>query len=159
MIRAMKKSVSRFFDLRGIRIHVREWGSPGVLKLFMLHGWSDVAATFQFVVDALGQDWHVIAPDWRGHGATGRGFDAYWFAEYLGDLDALLRAYSPDESVRIVGHSMGGNVAQMYAGIRPERVRALVALEALGRSDRLAESAPERYREWLDQISTPRAPR
>lgn len=159
MIRAMKKSVSRFFDLRGIRIHVREWGAPGKPMLFMLHGWSDVAATFQFVVDALERDWHVIAPDWRGHGASGRGLDAYWFAEYLGDLDALLRTYSPDAPVRIVAHSMGGNVAQMYAGIRPERVQGLVVLEALGRPDWAAENAPERYRAWLDQIAVPRAPR
>lgn len=157
MIRAMqsemKPFVSRYHDTRDLRIHVREWGRPGAPMLFMLHGWSDISASFQFVVDALRREWHVIAPDWRGHGRSGRGRDAYWFADYLGDLDALLQSYSPVEPVRIVGHSMGGNVAQLYAGIRPERVAGLVALEALGRPDQPVEQSPERFATWLDQLA------
>ncbi|WP_347251177.1 alpha/beta fold hydrolase, partial [Zoogloea sp.] len=56
----------------------------------MLHGWMDVSASFQFIVDALASDWHVIAPDWRGFGRTEWRGDAYWFPDYLGDLDAIL---------------------------------------------------------------------
>lgn len=163
MIRAMnsvmKPFVRREHVVRGIRIHVREWGRPGAPMLLMLHGWSDISATFQFVVDALKNDWHVVAPDWRGHGRSGRGHDAYWFMDYVGDLDALLNLYSPNGPVRIVGHSMGGNVAQLYAGVRPERVAELVVLEALGRPDRLASDAPERFAQWLDQLAARRAPR
>jgi pimeloyl-ACP methyl ester carboxylesterase len=155
----MKPSSSLFHTVRGIPIHVREWGEPDAPLLFMLHGWSDVSATFQFVVDAFERDWRVIAPDWRGHGGSGRGQDAYWFPDYLADLDALLRIYSPAAPVRIVGHSMGGNVAQLYAGLRPERVRALVTLESLARADRPVEEAPERLRTWLDQVAMPKRPR
>ncbi len=155
----MKPFESRFHDVRGIRLHVREWGRPGAPMLVMLHGWSDVGATFQFVIDAFEHDWHVVAPDWRGHGLSGRGDDAYWFANYMGDLDALLRIYSPDAPVRMVGHSMGGNVAHIYAGVRPERVRALATLESLARADRPADEAPERYATWLDQLATRKAPR
>lgn len=155
----MKPFHSHFHELRGIRVHVREWGQRGAPMLVMLHGWSDVGATFQFVIDAFEQDWHIVAPDWRGHGQSGRGDDAYWFANYMGDLDALLRIYSPDAPVRMVGHSMGGNVAHIYAGVRPERVRALATLESLARADRPADEAPERYATWLDQLAARKAAR
>ena len=155
----MKSFQSHFHELRGIRVHVREWGQPGKPMLVMLHGWSDVSATFQFVIDAFEHDWHIVAPDWRGHGLTGRGDDAYWFANYMGDLDALLRLYSPDAPVRMVGHSMGGNVAHIYAGVRPHRVRALATLESLARAERPADEAPERYETWLDQLAARKVPR
>ena len=66
----MTPSRSRFLSIRGLRYHLREWGLEGAPKLFMLHGWMDVSASFQFVVDELAADWHVIAPDWRGFGQT-----------------------------------------------------------------------------------------
>ena len=59
----MTPSRSRFLSIRGLRYHLREWGLEGAPKLFMLHGWMDVSASFQFVVDELAADWHVIAPD------------------------------------------------------------------------------------------------
>jgi len=74
----------------------------------MLHGWMDVSASFQFVVDALRRSWRVLAPDWRGYGLTDRAqADCYWFPDYLADLDQLLDALLPDEPVALVGHSMG----------------------------------------------------
>ncbi|MDE1005387.1 MAG: alpha/beta hydrolase, partial [Paraburkholderia fungorum] len=66
----MNTSRSEFVAVRGIRLHVRRWGNPDAPMLFMLHGWMDVAASFQFVVDALGGDWQVIAPDMRGFGLS-----------------------------------------------------------------------------------------
>lgn len=152
----MKPSISRFPHLRGVRHHVREWGDAAAPKLFLLHGWGDTSATFQFLVDALRSDWHVIAPDWRGFGQSARMGDAYWFPDYLGDLDALLRDYSPHQAANLVGHSMGGNVACIYAGVRPLRVRRVVALDAFGLPDRPAEEAPGRLQKWLGQLaSTP----
>jgi hypothetical protein len=107
----MTPSRSRFLPVRGLRYHLREWGEPGAPMIFMLHGWMDVSASFQFVVDALDSGWHVMAPDWRGFGQTEWRGDAYWFPDYLGDLDAILHACSPEEPVNLVGHSLGGNVA------------------------------------------------
>lgn len=153
----MRPSRSRFVDIRGFSCHLREWGAAGAPRLFMLHGWMDVSASFQFVVDALAADWHVIAPDWRGFGRSAWCGDAYWFADYLGDLDALLRALSPEQPARLVGHSMGGNVACLYAGVRPARVAAVVALDAFGLADRAAEEAPGRYEKWLDELARPQA--
>src|SRR5450830_2042280 len=121
-----KAARSEFLPLRGLRAHVRHWGEPEAPLLFMLHGWMDVSASFQFVVDHLQREWHVIAPDWRGFGLSERsGRDGYWYPDYLADLDALLSFYSPQAPVRLLGHSMGANVAMMYSGIRPQRIEKL----------------------------------
>jgi pimeloyl-ACP methyl ester carboxylesterase len=145
--------------IRGLDYHVRCWGepAPGVPPLVLVHGWMDVAASFQFVVDALSDAFLrgrlVIAPDWRGYGDTdGGGVDNYWFPDYIADLDFLLDHVSPDGPVDLVGHSMGGNVVMLYAGIRPERVRRLVNLEGFGGPATQPTQAAERYATWLTQL-------
>jgi pimeloyl-ACP methyl ester carboxylesterase len=149
----MKLSTSEFFDLRGRRCHVRRWGSPGAPQLFLLHGWMDVAATFQFLVDALRSEWQVIAPDWRGFGMSAWNDGPYWFPDYIADLDGLLARYSPDAPARLVGHSMGGHVAGIYAGVRPERVTRMALLEGFGMPPTDPAEAPARYRRWLDELA------
>lgn len=157
----MKLSRSRFLEVRGLRLHVREWGAAGAPRLYLLHGWMDASPSFQFLVDAFVQDWHVLAPDWRGFGLSAHSGDAYWFPDYYADLDALLRIVEGEDEapVRLVGHSMGGNVALMYAGIRPQRVGKLVLLDAFGLADRAPDEAPGRYRKWLEQLKTTPRPR
>jgi pimeloyl-ACP methyl ester carboxylesterase len=119
----------------------------------MLHGWMDVAASFQFVVDALPNERHVIALDWRGFGQTeSPAADCYWFPDYLGDLDAALDLLLPGQAIDLLGHSMGGNVVMIYAGVRPERVRRLVNLEGFGMPLSQPRQAPRRYTQWLDEL-------
>jgi pimeloyl-ACP methyl ester carboxylesterase len=118
----------------------------------MLHGWMDVSASFQFVVDALEADWHVIAPDWRGFGLTEWRGDAYWFPDYLGDLDAC--ALAPDEPLRLVGHSLGGNVASLYAGVRPARVSHWWRWMPSALPIR-SPSSPGRIEKWLAELAAP----
>jgi pimeloyl-ACP methyl ester carboxylesterase len=150
----MKPSASVFAEVRGLRYHLRCWGDPQSPKLFLLHGWMDVSASFQFLVDALRSDWRVIAPDWRGYGRTQwGGADSYWFPDYLGDLDELLRQLSPAEPATLVGHSMGGNVACLYAGVRTDRVAKLVNLEGFGLRGHDPAQAPGRYAKWLDDLA------
>jgi pimeloyl-ACP methyl ester carboxylesterase len=152
----MQTSRSEFITVRGLRTHVRHWGREGAPKLFMVHGWMDVSASFQFVVDCLQGDWHVIAPDWRGFGLSERTHsDTYWFPDYVADLDVMLEHYSPGEAVNLLGHSMGGNVVSLYAGVRPERVRRLINLEGFGLQSTLPEQAPRRYAKWLDELREP----
>ncbi|MEX3932651.1 alpha/beta fold hydrolase [Paraburkholderia phymatum] len=156
----MNPSVSEFVTVRGVRLHVRRWGNPDAPMLFMLHGWMDVAASFQFVVDALAGDWQVIAPDARGFGLSdwpvaGKGGGHYWFQEYLADLDALLDHYAPTGEVNLVGHSMGANVVCLYAGVRPERVRRVVDLEGFGLAPSKASQLPRRLATWLDELREP----
>ena len=147
---------SEFISIRGLRYHIRHWGRFDGPCLFMLHGWMDVSASFQFVVDALQRDWHVIAPDWRGFGLTDPApGGTYWIPDYLADLDAILRHYTPEEPARIVGHSLGGNVAMVYGGVRPERVAKLVNLEGFGLQAAAPEQAPQRYAEWLKEEQDP----
>ncbi|MCC6608845.1 MAG: alpha/beta hydrolase [Burkholderiales bacterium] len=154
---AKQPSESVFVSIRGLRYHCRCWGVAGSPLLFMLHGWMDVSASFQFLVDALTGNWRVIAPDWRGYGLTDRGrSDCYWFPDYLADLDALLAHFEPERAATLVGHSMGGNVASLYAGARPERVGTLVNLEGFGLAESDPGHAPERFAGWLRELARPR---
>lgn len=149
---------SEFLTLRGLRHHLLRWGepAPGRPPLVMLHGWMDVGASFQFVVDAMRGGQEVIAMDWRGFGqSASSGSDAYWFVDYLGDLDTLLDAVSPDAPVDLLGHSMGGNIVMSYAGVRPARIRRLINLEGFGLPDAPPEIAPQRLAQWLDELKAP----
>ena len=149
---------AEFLPLRGLRHHLLRWGSPqaGQVPLVMLHGWMDVGASFQFVVDALRTEREVIAMDWRGFGLSDTtGGDCYWFPDYLGDLDALLDRLSPGAPVDLLGHSMGGNVVMSYAGVRPARIRRLINLEGFGLPDVAPDAAPERLAKWLDELKDP----
>ena len=123
-MKSHRPSRSSFATIRGLRHHLREWGPADAgpaRTLFMLHGWMDVSASFQFVVDALDPDWRVVAPDWRGFGLTERTHgDCYWFPDYAADLEFIVEAVQGDAPAHLVGHSMGGNVALMYAGARPD---------------------------------------
>ena len=123
--------------------------------MILLHGGQDHCRNWDWVAQRLRHDWHIIAPDLRGHGdsqwsATG----SYTMAGYIYDLAQLidLRRLAP---VTIVGHSLGGNIALRYAGIYPEKVKALVSVEGLGPSPKaLAERAKQtivdRMRKWID---------
>ncbi len=151
----MHPSRSEYHVCNGVRLHVRCWGERQRPTLFLLHGWMDVSASWQFVVDELARDWHIVAPDWRGFGPSQWLNRPYFFADHIADLEALLDRYAPDGQVRLVGHSMGGILACLYAGIRPERVSRLISLEGFGIAPQHPEMAPERYRQWLNQQRTP----
>jgi pimeloyl-ACP methyl ester carboxylesterase len=161
----LRPARSRFITLRGLRYHLYEWDAPSPPRpeaptLVLLHGWMDVGASFQFVVDALhalgDPPRRVVAPDWRGFGLSdASGTDAYWFPDYLGDLDALLDQLSPGAAVDLLGHSMGGNIAMSYAGVRPERIRRLINLEGFGLPATTPDEAPRRLARWLDELQRP----
>ncbi len=157
MYQPKKIARSQFVPIRNLKYHVLTWGEPGPGKvpLVMVHGWMDVAASYQFVVDAFAQDHYVVAPDWRGYGATDSpATDNYWFPDYMADLDFLLDHFSPDAPVNLVGHSMGGNVVMFYSGSRPERVRRLVNLEGFGMGVTRPSQAPKRYAKWMDELKS-----
>ena len=187
--RATAPGSSHFITVRGLRTHLLLWNlaaapsatpqlstapppvspspppppPPPPPPLVLLHGWMDVAASFQFVVDALqatalaGRC--IVAPDWRGFGLSDwPAADSYWFPDYLGDLDAVLDALPAlglPGPVDLVGHSMGGNVAMLYAGVRPERIRRLVNLEGFGTPSPDAQGMPKRLAQWLDALKSP----
>ena len=143
--------------LRGLKTHLTRWGpAPSTERppVFLLHGFLDTGDTFQFLVDAFETDLPFIALDWRGFGRSDWSQDGYWFPDYVADLDALLTLFTPDAPAQLVGHSMGGNVASLYAGTRPERVRSLVNLEGFGLPRMKVEKAPTQMRRWLEELAT-----
>jgi pimeloyl-ACP methyl ester carboxylesterase len=144
-----------FVRVRGLDLHLTRWGpgpSGSEPAVFLLHGFQDTGDTFQFMVDAFERDWPLVAVDWRGFGRSDWAQQGYWFPDYLADLDALLDALSPGAAARLIGHSMGGNVAVLYAGLRPKRVRCIATLEGFGLPRTSPELAPAQLRKWLDQI-------
>jgi pimeloyl-ACP methyl ester carboxylesterase len=165
----------QFVSARGWTHHLTTWGEPGMISpqrpaLVMAHGYMDVGASFQFLVDELaaleGAQRYVVALDWRGFGLT-RPLpptphpDNYHFVDYLGDLDALLDApelgLAADAPIDLLGHSMGGNIVMSYAGVRPQRIRRLINLEGFGLPLSRPEHAPGHLAKWLNQLKTPQS--
>ena len=154
---------SEFVPIRGLKYHVQVWEKPEsavptLPALVLVHGWMDVAASYQFMVDALSEAFaqgrRIIAPDWRGFGQTNGVADCYWMPDYLADLDFLLDHYAPDQQIDLVGHSLGGNVAMVYAGVRPGRIRRLVNLEGFGMPATRPSQAPTRFAKWMDELKS-----
>jgi len=145
----MKSSRSEFIDLPDARLHVRRWDKPGAPRLFMLHGWMDCSASFQFLIDAFAGEWDIVAPDLRGFGQSQWQHRNYLFLEHCRDLAGLVEHYSADEPIRLLGHSMGGNVAAVFAGMRPARVARLAMLESFGVPIFTRDTLPDRMATWL----------
>lgn len=150
-------------QIRGdVTYHLRRWLAHDrtalvAPPLLLLHGWMDVGASFQRCVDQLKIDRDVIALDWRGFGGsrTAGHSDSYWFYDYYADLDAVIDHISPDAPIDLLGHSMGGNIAMIYAGACPERVRRLINVEGFGLAQTQPSDAPARLARWLSQLKTP----
>ena len=158
--------VSRTFISQRLRLHYLDWGNPEKPPLLLVHGGRDHAHNWDWTAQALCDDWHVIALDHRGHG------DSEWVSDgnySAGDMvyDVAQLVHQLDLApVTIVAHSMGGQVCLRYAGIYPEMVRKLVAIEGLGPSPKvlaglMATPYRERVREWIEKkrASAGRSPR
>jgi pimeloyl-ACP methyl ester carboxylesterase len=151
-------------SVRGLQLRITRWPSANKERdtepILLLHGFQDCGSTFQFLVDALPQDWSFIAPDLRGFGGSECQGDSYWFPDYLADVDALLAHYLPAGAKgRMIGHSMGGNIAMLHAGVRPNSWQWVVSLEGFGLPRTEAADAPGRYAQWLDQVAAGPKPR
>lgn len=152
MYRSLRPLQNDQLHARGLNFHLYRWPGSDPQPLVLLHGWGDTGETYQFLVDCFAADRSCLAIDLRGFGRTQRPAEGYWFPDYLADLDALLDQLVPDAPIDLVGHSMGGNIAMLYAGVRPQRVRRLVSLEGFGMPRTTPEQAPARYAEWLDEV-------
>ena len=143
--------------IRGLRHRVTLWGPPSERPIVLLHGFMDCSDTWQFLVDSLPESWSLVAPDWRGFGGSEWAPGGYWFPDYLADLEALLGVFTPRHRARVVGHSMGANIATLYAGVRPDRLQWLINLEGIGLPRVSADLAPARFAQWLDELQQPPA--
>jgi len=147
----------RYEDIavRGLRHRVTWWGERTATPIVLLHGFMDCGATWQFLADCLPNAWSLAAPDWRGFGHSEWAPGGYWFPDYFADLEALLDALVPTTPARVIGHSMGGNIALTYGGIRPRRLAWIVNLEGFGLPPSSPQDAPARYEQWLDGFRQP----
>jgi pimeloyl-ACP methyl ester carboxylesterase len=140
----------RFVEANGLKHHVLEWNSAAGETVVLLHGFLDLSWSFARVAARLASRYHVVAPDFRGHGDSewvGAG-GYYYFPDYILDLTRLLPQLTR-ERVYIVGHSMGGTVATYYTGLFPDRVHKLALLEGIGPPGDDPALAPQRVLEHL----------
>ncbi len=136
------------FALDGLELAAQQWGDPKAPRILALHGWLDNSESFAPLAQALvPQGWQLLAPDWPGHGHSGhRGAASdYHLLDYLHELHQLVEQLG-DGPVILLGHSMGGILATLYAGIYPERVAALLCIEAFGPLTSTPEETVSRLR-------------
>jgi pimeloyl-ACP methyl ester carboxylesterase len=142
-----------YFSQR-LRLHYLDWGNDDAPPLLMLHGNRDHCHCWDWMAERLRDDYHVIAPDFRGHGDSQWAIGStYVMSDYLYDIAQLVHQKGT-EPVRIVAHSMGSMVAQRYAGTFPDQVTRLVAIEGYGRLGRWfdGDTPSARVRNWIDSI-------
>ncbi|MDF1681384.1 alpha/beta hydrolase [Ponticaulis sp.] len=138
-----------------LRLHYVDWGNPDAPPLILLHGGRDHCRSWDWVAEELRHDWHVIAPDLRGHGDSEWSTDGtYNVMTCVYDLAQLIhqKKLAP---VTIVSHSYGGNISLRYTGLYPDSVRRIVAIEGLGPSPKILkerenEDYADRIRKWVD---------
>jgi len=145
---------SRIYFSQRLRLHYVDWGNAGAPVLVLVHGGRDHCRNWDWVAEDLRRDWHIIAPDLRGHGDSEWSRDGtYTMAGYIYDLAQLVHQLKV-ANVSIIGHSLGGNIALRYTGLYPESVSKLIAIEGLGPSpkklrERQAKPFPDRLRDWI----------
>ncbi len=157
---------SRRFVSQRLKLHYADWGNEAAPPLVLLHGGRDHCRSLDAVARALSPDYHVIAPDLRGHGDSDWSPDGdYSMLAFVYDLAQLVHQLGR-LPVTFVAHSLGGNIAIRYAGLYPANVDKLVAIEGLGLSpamqaEREKVSAAERTRQWIEgkRAAAARSPR
>ena len=144
------------FSSQRLTLSYCEWGQPDAPPLVLVHGGRDQKRSWDRVAGELSQSYRVIAPDLRGHGQSDWVSDGdYTIMDFVYDLRSLI-THLEIEKFTLIGHSLGGNIALRYAGLLPETIEQLVALEGLGPSPRMlaerqATPIPQRLHEWLEQ--------
>ncbi len=141
-------------EINGLQHRIHTWGQSDKPKLFLFHGWMDMGASFDFVCRQLQEHYYCIAPDLRGMGHTEHTPSAlgYFFYEYIADAHTLFESLAPGETLKLIGHSMGGNILSLYAGSFPERISHFTNIEGFGIKDMPASEGPERIRRWIETM-------
>ena len=147
---------SHSFISQRLRLHYVDWGHAGAPPLVLVHGGRDHCRSWDWVADRLRHHWHVVAVDLRGHGDSAWSPDGdYTLPAYIYDLAQFIHQLSVPQ-VTLVAHSLGGVISLRYAGLFPEKIRKLVAIEGIGPTEAMIAhrahlTLPERWRQWIEE--------
>jgi pimeloyl-ACP methyl ester carboxylesterase len=146
--------VSHYYYSHRLKLQFWDWGQDNLPPLLLVHGGLDHARNWDWVASSLREHFHVYAMDLRGHGnsAWAPG-SAYTIAEHVLDIATLVDVLGA-EKIHLIGHSLGGILTLGYAGLYPERVAKVIAIEGLGlpAGHRIYKPAAERMRAWIDSV-------
>jgi pimeloyl-ACP methyl ester carboxylesterase len=112
-----------------IQLSYLEW-NQGSEPLLLLHGLADNALVWSSLGDYLAADYHIIAPDMRGHGESGKPLHDYSFDSLIADLQALME-YLGWSDTHVVGHSWTGKLAAIWAAKHPEQLRSMILVDPI----------------------------
>lgn len=153
----MQGPTSHIYFSQRLRLHYVDWGNQDAPTLLLVHGGRDHCRNWDWVAEALRDQYHIIAPDLRGHG------DSQWMVggsynqiDYVYDIAQLLRQ-TQKGPVTIIGHSLGGSISLLYTGLYPESVCKLVAIEGMGPPPqmikaRIEQPVENRLNLWVDEL-------
>jgi pimeloyl-ACP methyl ester carboxylesterase len=147
---------SHYYYSQRLKLHYVDWGNSDKPPLLLIHGGRDHARNWDWVAQQLRHDYHIIAPDLRGHGDSEWAWGSqYALIDYVLDIAQLLEQLQWFPII-IIGHSLGGAIACQYTGIYPERVQRLVAIEGLGPPTERLRRGPayQRMQHWITQMRT-----
>lgn len=145
---------SHYFYSQRLKLHYVDWGNPEKPAILLVHGGRDHCRSWDRVANSLRRDFHVIAPDLRGHGDSAWAVGStYSMIDYVLDVSALLKTLD-QFPITIIGHSLGGSITLQYAGVYPDRVARVVAIEGLGPPPGLRKppSAQTRMLHWVREM-------
>ncbi len=117
----------KWITVNGLSLHYLDWGNPGTTTMLLLHGLCNNAHYWDFFACSVKQDYHVLALNQRGHGDSSWG-QSYSPADYILDLEAFVARLGLNNIV-LIGHSMGGINAAIYAAHHPDQVSRLVIVD------------------------------
>jgi pimeloyl-ACP methyl ester carboxylesterase len=145
---------SHYYYSQRLKLHYVDWGNVSKPPMLLIHGGRDHARNWDWVAQKLRDEYHILAPDLRGHGDSewSRG-GQYGLIDYVLDIAQLLDQLQLFPIV-IIGHSLGGAISCQYGGIYPERVKHLIAIEGLGPPPENIQRRPayQRMQTWIGQM-------
>ena len=153
----MEGPTSHVYFSQRLRLHYVDWGNEDAPPLLLVHGGRDHCRNWDWVAEALRDDYHIVAPDLRGHGDSqwviGGGYNQI---DYVYDVAQLLNQKKTTPAT-VIGHSLGGSISLLYSGLFPKTVTKLVSIEGMGPppamiKERIDQPLEDRLHLWVNEL-------